>query len=115
VRVVTIHLHESTVQLLDRLLQAGIFPNKAEAIRFIIVNYIPDLLGLYKLLPEKQPTTIINISKEGMFKQKGNVITSFKISPTLLELLNQVYERAGYMSRSEFIRAAIVKKVLEVL
>jgi Arc/MetJ-type ribon-helix-helix transcriptional regulator len=114
-KVVTINLQESTLELISKLVEAGIFENKGEAIRRLVVEAIPEYLRLVRMEEEEEPSRIIAVREAKLYRRGPKIHLSFKVSKTMNDTISQVYQKAGYMSKSEFIRAAIMEKILRVL
>jgi metal-responsive CopG/Arc/MetJ family transcriptional regulator len=105
-RVVTVDMPEHIIQKLEKLVKAGIFQSRAEAVRTIVDLALPEYMKLVEHEEEK-PRTILNDKQ-----WKHSTIISIKLPPAILEMLWEETRRTG-MDRSKLIRLAIIKMLAE--
>jgi len=104
----TIHISPETMKKIERLVKAGLFPSKGEAIRTILEASLPVYMKLLKEDFEENPVTIVS---DKQWEGKDMLMVSVKLPPAILELLKEEEKKTGY-SRSQLIRLAITKMLL---
>jgi Arc/MetJ-type ribon-helix-helix transcriptional regulator len=104
----TIHISPETMKKIERLVKAGLFPSKGEAIRTILEASLPVYMKLLKEDFEENPVTIVS---DKQWEGKDMPMVSVKLPPAILELLKEEEKKTGY-SRSQLIRLAITKMLL---
>jgi Arc/MetJ-type ribon-helix-helix transcriptional regulator len=107
-KVVTVNLPETMIDALDLLVDYGIFPNKAEAIRSLL---IAGLRHYRNLTVELQSSQDIKPQKQSETKFTA---TSIRIPTTLKKLVEDRAKKLGLPSQSELIRLAIINLVREL-
>uniref|UniRef100_A0A7C4RXQ9 CopG family transcriptional regulator n=2 Tax=cellular organisms TaxID=131567 RepID=A0A7C4RXQ9_FERPE len=103
-KVVTVHLPTSVLEEVKKLVDAGVFFTKNEAIRYLIVSR---LIG-FKGNGLKMLNKIFTIDSN-KYSSKNMTLVSLKVPTALLSYMDAVIESLGFSSRSEFIRTAILK------
>jgi Arc/MetJ-type ribon-helix-helix transcriptional regulator len=104
--VITTHLPRPIVEMLDRLVKYGIYPNRAEAIRAILSLHVPETLRRYNLLGNDDDDPE-NPSSEWSFRRKNCTMISFKIPKAQSELVDFMAEKTGILSKSKIVRLAL--------
>jgi Arc/MetJ-type ribon-helix-helix transcriptional regulator len=105
-RVVTVDMPEHIIQKLEKLVKAGIFQSRAEAVRTIVDLALPEYMKLIRYEEEK-PRIIINEKQ-----WKHSKLISIKVPPAILEMLQEESRRTE-LDRSKLIRLALVKMLAE--
>jgi hypothetical protein len=104
--IITTHLPKPIVQMLDRLVEDGVYPNRAEAIRTILSIYVPETLAKYGLVHGGQEGLVIPSSDTSLSKGKS-LLVSFKITRTQYDLVGLMAEKTGVKNKSKLLRIAL--------
>jgi Arc/MetJ-type ribon-helix-helix transcriptional regulator len=112
-KVVTVHLPETTLETIKKLVELEFYPNVAEAIRYMVTREVTRELAFLEsrgLLEPEQPEEIIQAPEDKLGK-KRMVLVSFKIPRTLLALLDAEVKNTK-ASRSWLIRRAVTDMLM---
>jgi Arc/MetJ-type ribon-helix-helix transcriptional regulator len=107
-KVVTVHLPETTLEIIKKLVELEFYPNVAEAIRYMVTREVTRELAFLEsrgLLEPEQPEEVIQ-APEGREGKKRMVLVSFKIPKTLLALLDAEVKKTK-APRSWLLRKAV--------
>jgi hypothetical protein len=104
--VITTHLPKPLVQMLDRLVREGVYPNRAEAIRTILTIYVPETLAKYGLVNGSQEGLVIPSSDSSPSKDKS-LLVSFKMTRAQYDLMRLMAEKTGIQNKSKLLRMAL--------
>jgi Arc/MetJ-type ribon-helix-helix transcriptional regulator len=107
-KVITVNLPETMIDTLDLLVDYGIFPNRAETIRSLLMA---GLRHYRNLTAELQSSQDIKPQKQAESKFR---VTSIRIPTTLKKLIKDRAKKLGLPSQSELIRLAIINLVREL-
>jgi hypothetical protein len=105
-QMVTIYLPKSIAQMLDILVEQGIYPNRSEAIRTILSIYVPEIFARYGFVHSSQEGLVIPSSDTPASKDKS-IVMSFKITRTQYNLLGLMAEKTGMRNKSKLLRIAL--------
>jgi hypothetical protein len=104
--IITTHLPKPIVQMLDRLVEDGVYPNRAEAIRTILSIYVPETLTKYGLVHGGQEGLVIPSSDSSASKDKS-LLVSFKMTRAQYDLMRLMAEKTGIQNKSKLLRMSL--------
>jgi metal-responsive CopG/Arc/MetJ family transcriptional regulator len=113
-QVITIHLPQKTLETIDKLVKAGLYLNRAEAVRLILTRAV-----------EEEAATIEKIGLTGFPRQSPilkapeepsgikRLTITFRVPMALYSLMGIAAKRLGLRSRSELIRVAVIDFIMK--
>jgi Arc/MetJ-type ribon-helix-helix transcriptional regulator len=113
-QLITVHLPERTLELIDSLVKAGFYLNRSEAIRLILTRAAEEeaaLLGKIGLPELEKPAPVIKEPPE-MRKLKHSMV-SLRVPKALNALIRVAAKRLGFRSKSELIRVSVISFILK--
>jgi len=114
VKAVTIHLPEETLSKVDALVNAGLYMNRAEAIRLILTRAVEEesmLLERMGIISTEGPGPVIKAPEEA--GEAKHTTIAFRVPITLLHLMKIAARRMGLRSRSELVRISVIDFILK--
>jgi metal-responsive CopG/Arc/MetJ family transcriptional regulator len=117
-QIVTLHLPEPIIQVVDKMVRMKLYPYRNTALRFIIQRSLREHMKLLSMLDGQKPSHEFNTNnpaKEFSFDDYGEKtgIVSLKIPEGLLALMKMDMETKGIRNRSEYIRQAILNFIMD--
>lgn len=109
-KVISIHLPEPIVQIIDKLIENGIFHSRSEAIRLIIISSISKYSAFVTSNSYMSTVSKFSINPPTSNKtiKKSTELISFKAPYHILELIDTSMKLLGLSSKSEVIRLALL-------
>jgi len=101
----TVYFPPTMVDVISQMVKNGLFPNYSEAIRSLVASAIAS---------NKQLLSNLNDGEELQAEYKKTNIVSVKFPYELIYLLDKAAKMLG-LSRSEFIRMAVLKTASQIL
>jgi Arc/MetJ-type ribon-helix-helix transcriptional regulator len=92
----TIYISSETLEKIGKLVEAGIFPSKAQAIRIILETALPEYTKLLREDVSRENIFTIISNRRWKTKNRGMPIISVKVPPAILDLLEAEKKRTGY-------------------
>jgi len=112
-RVITVHLPEPIISLIDKLVELRLHPNRNATIRFLIQDSIKRHMKMISLLTDadlnnNHTPSKISVEDDG----KKHLTVNLRMPQALYALMKMDMERRGIRNRSEYIRQAILTFIM---
>jgi metal-responsive CopG/Arc/MetJ family transcriptional regulator len=111
---ITVYLPEQTLQTIDKLVKAGLYLNKGEAIRLILTRAVEEEAAAIEKIgftgfPKQSPILKAPEEPSGV----KHLTIAFRVPVALYSLMKIAAKRLGLRSRSELIRVAVIDFIMK--
>ena len=113
-QIVTLHLPEPIVQIVDKMVRMKLYRYRNTALRFIIQRGLKEHMKLLSILDGGKPNDDNPVKKFAFDDDNMNMVfVSLKIPKGLLALMKMDMQKKGIRNRSEYIRLAITNFIMD--
>jgi metal-responsive CopG/Arc/MetJ family transcriptional regulator len=112
--MVTLHLPEPIIQIVDKMVRMKLYRYRNTALRFIIQRGIREHMKLLSILDGEKANDDNPVKKFAFDDDNMNMVfVSLKIPKGLLALMKADMQKKGIRNRSEYIRLAITNFLMD--